>query len=100
MQDLGAVREHRGAALPEVEPPRIELRERGDQAGSRASFAFGETLDFSNQLAVGKTIMNEERLGHDPGIASQLLQRDDSRYREIINAIAFARVLVEFVRLR
>ena len=60
MQDLGAVREHRGAPLPEVEPPRIELRERGDQMRSRLAFTSGETRHFSNQLAIGKTIINEE----------------------------------------
>ena len=60
VQDLGAVREHRGAALPEVEPPCIEFRERGDQTRSCVAFTSGETLHFSNQLAVGKTIMNEK----------------------------------------
>jgi hypothetical protein len=54
VQDLGAIREHRGAPLPEVEPPRIELRERGDQTGSRVRFTLGETLHFGHQLAVGK----------------------------------------------
>jgi hypothetical protein len=59
MQDLRAVREHRRRALREVEPPRIELRERGDQMRSRVAFTSGQTRHFSNQLAVGETIMNE-----------------------------------------
>jgi len=79
MQDLRAVREHRGAPLSEVEPPRIELRERGDQMRGSEAFTTGQTLHFRNELAVGTTIMNEEWWSHDPGTASQLLQREDSR---------------------
>jgi hypothetical protein len=43
--------------LPEVEPPYIELCERGDQTRSRVAFTSGQTLDLSDQLVVGKTIM-------------------------------------------
>jgi hypothetical protein len=60
MQDLSAVREHRGAPLPEVEPPRIEFGDGGNKLRSRVALTSGQTLHFSNQLAVGKTIMNEE----------------------------------------
>jgi hypothetical protein len=59
MQHLRAVREHRGGPLSEVEPPRVELHERGDQMRGRAALTSGQTLHFRNQLAVGKTIMNE-----------------------------------------
>jgi hypothetical protein len=59
MKDLRAVREHRRAPLSEVEPARIELRQRGDQMRSRVPLTFGQTRHFSNQLAIGKTIMNE-----------------------------------------
>jgi len=59
MQDLGAVREHRGAPLPEVEATRIELRQRGDQMRGCVAFTSGQTVHLSNQIAVGKTIMNE-----------------------------------------
>jgi hypothetical protein len=60
VQDLGAVREHRRAPLSEIEATRIELRQRGDQMRSCVAFTSGQTVHFSNQIAVGKTIMNEE----------------------------------------
>ena len=60
VQNLRAVREHRRAALPEVEPPRIELRECGDQASSGLRFTSGEPQHLGDQLFVGEAIMNEE----------------------------------------
>jgi hypothetical protein len=60
MQDLGAVREHGGAPLPEVEATRIELRQRGDQTRSRLAFAAGETFHFSDQLVVREAVRSEE----------------------------------------
>ena len=99
VQDLGAIREHRGAALLEIEAPRIELRERGDQARSGLRFRSGEPLHLDDQLFVGEVIMNEERFSHDPCIALRFLTHVDSRGGEISPQFEFVTVSRVFAAL-
>jgi hypothetical protein len=54
VQDLGAVGEHRGAALLEVEPPSIDLAEVGEQLRLDLTVAGGELVECAKQVAIRK----------------------------------------------
>ena len=52
MQHARAVGEQRCAALPQVEPPRVDLAETANQLRRRRALGAGEALDRRQQLAV------------------------------------------------
>ena len=52
MQHLRAVGEERRAALAQIQPALVELREQRDQADRRFALACGRDLDFCKELEV------------------------------------------------
>jgi hypothetical protein len=54
VQHLGAVGEHRGTALLEVEPPSIDLAEVGEQLRLDLTVASDELVESAKQVAIGK----------------------------------------------
>jgi hypothetical protein len=54
VQDLGAVGEHRGAALLEVERASVDLAEVGEQLRLDLTLAGDELVEYAKQVAIGK----------------------------------------------
>jgi hypothetical protein len=52
VQDLGAVREERRAPGAEIEPPCIELGERGDQVGGDVALTFSQRTDVDKECSI------------------------------------------------
>jgi hypothetical protein len=52
VQDLGAVREERRAPGAEIEPPCIELGERGDQVGGHVALTFSQPTDVDKESGI------------------------------------------------
>jgi hypothetical protein len=56
VQNLGAIREQRRAALAEKQSPRIDFNEREQQMCSRATLICRQALGFGEELIVGEGI--------------------------------------------
>jgi hypothetical protein len=69
VQDLRAVREERRAPGAEIETPRIELGERGDQVGGRVALPFRERSDASKERGIRQGSGRREWRRHTSGIA-------------------------------
>jgi hypothetical protein len=58
VQHVDAVVEHRGARLSEIEPPRIDLAEVGNELGLEAVIAPDQFVQLSQELSVGKALQS------------------------------------------
>jgi hypothetical protein len=56
VQHANAVVEHRGAGLLEIEPPRIDLAEMGDELGLEAVIALDQVVQLRQELIVRKAL--------------------------------------------
>jgi hypothetical protein len=80
---LRAVGEKRRAALPEIEPARVQFRERRDQVSRRLTLVCNQPPDLHEQLVVGQVSEGRKCVRHVPCIASQFLPSEDRPSRAI-----------------
>ena len=66
VKDLRAMGEHRGASLPQIKSPGVELRERRDQRGSGLPLGRGKTAHFVQQFRIRKVTVGEYCVVHIP----------------------------------
>jgi hypothetical protein len=66
VKHLGAVGEHRGTPLAEIQPPRIQFRERRYKLGDRFPLRRDEPGYFGNQFGIGKVLWNMKSFVHVP----------------------------------
>jgi hypothetical protein len=83
MKHARAVGEQRRAAFAKIQTPRVELSERGDEVRGGLPFLRGEAHHFGDYRVVRQLRERQIVLRHASCIASQFLQPEDGRCREI-----------------
>ena len=56
VEHLDAITEHRAARLLEIQPPRIDLPQMGDELGLEMVIALDQVPQMQQELTVGKTV--------------------------------------------
>ena len=65
VEHVDAIIEHRGARLLEVEPPRIDLPQMGDELGLEVVVALDQVVQMQQELSVGETLENTVQSSHE-----------------------------------
>jgi hypothetical protein len=87
MEHLGAVREHRRAALAEVEASCVDFGQRPDDARGGLALGGGKRGERRQEIAIRLRAELMMRVGHPPCVASRFLPREERRSRAIDRGI-------------